>query len=72
VGGLFSQVALDRIVSIEELPGSDGFRVDMRLYNLGGEGKLAKELTLRQRLNLSGDECPLVVDDVRAIGVERA
>jgi len=69
---LLSLVPLDRMVSIEGLPASDGFRVDVRLYNLGGEGKLAEELTLRQGLNLSGDECPLVVDDVRAIGVERA
>jgi len=63
---LFSLVALDRIVTIEELQASDGFRVDVRLHNLGGDGKLAGELTLRQGLNRSGDECPLVVDDVRA------
>jgi len=69
VGGLFAQIALDRIESIEELPGRDAFRVKVRLYNLGGEGKLSEELTLRQGVNLSGDECPLVVDDVRAIGV---
>jgi hypothetical protein len=66
VGGLFSLVALDRIVTIEELQASDGFRVDVRLHNLGGDGKLAEELTLRQGLNRSGDECSLVVDDVRA------
>jgi hypothetical protein len=72
VGGLFAPVALDRIESIEKIPGSDGFRVYVRLYNLGGEEKLAEELTLRQGLSLSGDECPLVVDDVRAIAVEQA
>lgn len=36
------------------------------------KGKLSEELTRRQGSNLSGDECPLVVDDVRAIGVEGA
>jgi hypothetical protein len=72
VRGLIADVALDRIEWIRELPGSDGFRVDVRLYNLAGEGKLAEELTLRQGMNVPGDACFLVVDEVRAIGGEQA
>jgi hypothetical protein len=63
LGGLFTDVALDRIVSIDPLSGADGFRVIVRLYDLGGTGMLSEELTLRAGTNLSGDECALLVDD---------
>jgi hypothetical protein len=68
LGGLFTaDVALDRIVSIEPLSGTDGFRVIVRLFDLGGDRKLAEELTLRAGTNLSGDDCALLVDDASAI-----
>jgi hypothetical protein len=57
--GLFgANAALDRITSVEALPGSDGFSVRVRLLDLGGEGLLSEELTLHAGTNLSGDECP--------------
>jgi hypothetical protein len=65
---LFADVALDRIMSIEMLSGSDGFRVIVRLYDLRGDEKLSDELTLRPGTNLSGDDCALLVDDARGIG----
>jgi hypothetical protein len=68
LGGLFAEVALDRITSIETLPGSDGFRVIVRLYDLGGDKKLSDELTLRAGTNLAGDDCALLVDDATGIG----
>jgi hypothetical protein len=69
LGGLFTaEVALDRIMSIETLPDSDGFRVIVRLYDLRGDEKLLDELTLRAGTNLSGDDCALLVDDARGIG----
>jgi len=68
LGGLFAEVALDRIMSIETLSGSDGFRVIVRLYDLGGDQKLSDELTLRAGTNLSGDVCALLVDDASRIG----
>jgi hypothetical protein len=64
-GGLFADVALDQITSIEALPDSDGFRVIVRLFDLDGEEMLFEELTLQAGTNLSGDDCPLVVDDAR-------
>jgi hypothetical protein len=58
LGGLFtSDVALDRIMSIEPLSGG-AFRVMVRLYDLGGTGKLGEELILRAGTNISGDNCP--------------
>jgi hypothetical protein len=68
LGGLFADVALDRIISIEPLPGGDGFRINVSLYDLGGTGMLSEELTLRAGTNLSRDECALLVDDASAIG----
>jgi hypothetical protein len=69
LGGLFTaEVALDRIMSIETLPDSDGFRVIVRLYDLGGDEKLSDELTLRAGTSLSGDDCALLVDAAMAIG----
>jgi hypothetical protein len=65
LGGLFADVALDQITSIEALPDSDGFRVIVRLFDLDGEEMLFEELTLQTGTNLSGDDCPLVVDDAR-------
>jgi hypothetical protein len=68
LGGLFTaDVALDRILAIEPLSGTDGFRVIVRLFDLGGDRKLAGELTLRAGTNLSGDDCSLLVDDASAI-----
>ena len=55
-------------MSIETLPGSDGFRVIVRLYDLGGDKKLSDELTLRAGTNLSGDDCALLVDDASGVG----
>jgi hypothetical protein len=56
--GLFtSDVALDRIMSIEPLSGG-AFRVMVRLYDLGGTAKLGEELILRAGTNISGDNCP--------------
>lgn len=68
LGGLVANVALDRIVSVEPLPGEDGFRVLVRQYNLNGDGMLSEELTLRAGTNVSGDDCALLVDDARVIG----
>jgi hypothetical protein len=69
LGGLFAEVALDRIMSIETLSGSDGFRVIVRMYDLGrGDKKLSDELTLRAGTNLSGDDCALLVADASGIG----
>jgi hypothetical protein len=68
LGGLFASVALDRIESVEPLPGADGFRVVVRQYDLNGDGMLSEELTLRAGTNLSGDDCPLLVDDAKTIG----
>jgi hypothetical protein len=68
LGGLFAEVALDRITSIQTLSGSDGFRVIVRLYDLGGDKKLSDELILRAGTNLSGDDCALLVDDASGIG----
>jgi hypothetical protein len=68
LGGLFASVALDRIESVESLPGADGFRVLVRLYDLKGDGMFWEELILRAGTNLSGDDCPLLVDDARTIG----
>jgi hypothetical protein len=67
LGGLFADVALDRIVSIDQLSGADGFQVIVRLYDLGGTGILSEELTLRAGTNLSGDDCALLVDDANVI-----
>jgi hypothetical protein len=55
-------------VSIEPLSGMDGYRVIVRLYDLGGDGMLREELALRAGTDLSGDDCPLLVDDASAIG----
>jgi hypothetical protein len=68
LGGLFADVAFDRIVSIDPLSGADGFRVVMRLYDLGGTGMLSEELTLRAGTNLSGDDCAQLVDHASVIG----
>jgi len=68
LGGLVANVALDRIESVEPLPGADGFRVLVRQYDLNGDGMLTEELTLRTGTNLSGDDCPLLVDDASVIG----
>lgn len=68
LGGLVANVALDRIVSVESLPGADGFRVLVRQYDLNGDGMLSEELTLRGGTNVSGDDCALLVDDARVIG----
>jgi hypothetical protein len=38
------------------------------LFDLDGEEMLFEELTLRAGTNLSGDDCPLVVDDARVTG----
>lgn len=67
LGGLFAAVALDQIMSIEALPGSIGFRVSVRLFDLAGDEMLFEELTLQAGTNLSGDDCPLLVDDARMI-----
>ena len=67
LGGLVANVGLDRIESLEPLPGADGFRVLVRQYDLNGDGMLVEELVLRAGTNLSGDDCPLLVDDARAI-----
>jgi hypothetical protein len=69
LGGLFAYVALDRIVSVEELSSEEGFQVIARLYDLGGTGMLSEELTLRTGTNLSGDDCALLVDDASVIEV---
>jgi hypothetical protein len=37
----------------------------VRLFDLDGEEMLFDELTLQTGTNLSGDDCPLVVDDAR-------
>jgi hypothetical protein len=68
LGGLFANVALDRIESVEPLPDADGFRVVVHQFDLNGDGMLSEELTLRAGTNLSGDDCPLLVDDARTIG----
>jgi Kelch motif len=68
LGGLFASVALDRIDSVEPLPGADGFRVLVRQYDLKGDGMLSEELTLRAGTNLSGGDCSLLVDDAKTIG----
>jgi len=68
LGGLVANVALDRIVSIEPLAAAEGFRVIVRQYDLSGDGKISEELLLRAGTNLSGDDCPLLVDDATAIG----
>jgi hypothetical protein len=68
LGGLVANVALDRIESVEPLPGADGFRVRVRQYDLNGDGMLSEELTLRAGTNLSGDDCPLLVEEARTIG----
>jgi hypothetical protein len=68
LGGLFAGVALDQITSIEVLPDSGGFRVIVRLFDLDGDDMLFEELTLQAGTNLSGDDCPLVVDDARVTG----
>ena len=62
--GLFADTALDRIVSIDPLSGADGYRVIVRLYDLAGTGMLFEQLTLRAGTNLSGEDCPLIVDNV--------
>jgi hypothetical protein len=63
LGGLFGNVALDQVMSVESLPAGDDFRVVVRMYDLGGDGKFSEELTLRADTNLAGDTCALVVDD---------
>jgi hypothetical protein len=68
LGWLFADVALDRIESVEPLSGADGFRVRVRMYHLWSDAMSSEELTLRPGTNLSGDECPLLVDDARTIG----
>jgi hypothetical protein len=68
LGGLVANVGFDRIESVEPLPGGDGFRVVVRQYDLNGDGMLSEELILRAGTNLSGDDCPLLVDDARTIG----
>jgi hypothetical protein len=68
LGGLVTDVALDRIVSIEPLAAADGFWVTVRQYDLSGGGKISEELLLQAGTNLSGDDCPLLVDDATAIG----
>jgi hypothetical protein len=68
LGGLFTEVALDRIVSIEPLSGTDGYRVIVRLYDLAGSGMLDEELTLRAGTNISGEDCALLVDDAGVVG----
>jgi hypothetical protein len=69
LGGLFTaDVALDRIVSIAPLSGTDGYRVIVRLFDLGNDGMLREELTLRAGTNLSGEDCLLLVDDARPNG----
>jgi hypothetical protein len=40
----------------------------VRLYDLKGDGMFWEELILRAGTNLSGDDCPLLVDDARTIG----
>jgi hypothetical protein len=40
----------------------------VRQYDLNGDGMLSEELTLRAGTNLSGDDCPLLIDDARTIG----
>jgi hypothetical protein len=65
--GLFDNVALDQVMSVEPLPGGNAFGVAVRMYDLGGTGKFSEELTLRAGTNVSGDECVLVVDDVGPI-----
>ena len=67
-GGLVANVGLDRIESVEPLPDADGFRVVVHQFDLNGDGMLSEELTLRAGTNLSGDDCPLLVDDARTIG----
>lgn len=44
------------------------FRVIVRLFDLDGDDMLFEELTLQAGTNLSGDDCPLVVDDARVTG----
>lgn len=68
LGGLFGDVALDRIMSIDPLSGADEFRVVVRMYDLRGTGMLFEELTLRAGTNLSGDDCALLVDDANVTG----
>jgi hypothetical protein len=67
LAGLFGNVALDQIMKVEPRAGGEEFSVLVRMYDLGGTEKFSEELTLRLGTNLSGDECELVVDDVRVV-----
>jgi hypothetical protein len=65
--GLFGNVALDQLMSVESRAGGSEFGVVVRMYDLGGTEKFSEELTLRPGTNLSGDLCALVVDGVGVV-----
>ncbi|MDP9327967.1 MAG: hypothetical protein M3P10_07150 [Actinomycetota bacterium] len=63
--GLFTDVAIDRVLSVQPASDGEGFVVEVRMWDLNGNGKVIEELTLRPGRNLAGDDCQLVVDDAR-------